>query len=155
STMVGNFNPQGLDGLLLQFRVKLISLIALLISCAAIAVAQGPARPDRGIRQIGSYSVSDIEAINLTNGNLSLSIPLASLPPIAAGKLSWVLQGVYNSKLWDAISGENQTHTTPPVTYTTSTPQLSEFGGWRIGKGYDLVFRESRLDFGWILPVTG
>ncbi len=80
---------------------KLLWICGLLIGLSTLAVAQQAdpaARPDRGTRPVGSYSVSDIENINLVNGNVNLSIPLASLPPIAGGKLSWTVNARYNSK---------------------------------------------------------
>jgi hypothetical protein len=83
-------------------------IIALLTLLAQAAYAQGTAdvsaRPDRGTGLPGSYSISDIESINLVNGNVSLRIPLAALPPIAGGKLSWVVTANYNSKLWNLRS---------------------------------------------------
>lgn len=62
--------------------------------------AQEASRPERGLVPNGSFSVSDIENINLMNGNVNLNIPLASLPPIAGGKLSWTVSAQYNSKVW-------------------------------------------------------
>ncbi|HKC65851.1 MAG TPA: hypothetical protein VKB86_19565, partial [Pyrinomonadaceae bacterium] len=75
--------------------VSNISLFALIVlswclmaSSVLVQGQQTAARPDRGVNPGGAYSVSDVENINLQNGNLNLSIPLASLPPIAGGKLS-------------------------------------------------------------------
>lgn len=66
------------------------TLLSLLILLAAnTALGQTAARPDRGVMKGASYSVSDIENIGLTNGNVNLSIPLASLPLIAGGKLGF------------------------------------------------------------------
>src|SRR5882724_2895349 len=74
----------------------------ILLICSINLTAQQPAaRPDRGIMPAASYSVSDTENISLTNGNLNLSIPLASLPAIAGGKLKFGLSAIYNSKLWN------------------------------------------------------
>src|SRR6185436_11647381 len=77
--------------------------------CSATAFGQGTAaRPDRGITPGASYSVSDFESISLSSGNVNLSIPLASLPPIAGGKLKFTLSAVYNSKLWNMTRKEYQ-----------------------------------------------
>lgn len=90
-----------------------IVCVVLLFSFSIQITGQTAARPDRGVQPQGSYSVSDIDNINLRNGNVSISIPLASLPPMAGGKLSWTLRAVYNSKLWDAKKEERQAiHTT-------------------------------------------
>ena len=83
-----------------------LSIIMLLGGLGGRAWAQTSSIPDRGVRDGGSYAISDIEAISMTNGNLHLSIPLASLPPIAGGKLSWTISAVYDSKLWDTIRAE-------------------------------------------------
>ena len=50
-----------------------LSCLSVILTLASLRVmAQTPAaRPDRGIKPNGSYSVSDIESINLQNGNLS------------------------------------------------------------------------------------
>ncbi|MBZ5554701.1 MAG: hypothetical protein LAO21_18440 [Acidobacteriia bacterium] len=90
----------------LQRGGPVLSILALLLSTVVPTFAQAPARPDRGIVPLGTYAISDIENINLSNGNVNLSIPLASLPPIAGGKLSWTVRAVYNSKLWDVTKEE-------------------------------------------------
>jgi hypothetical protein len=115
-------------------------------------LAQDPpepaARPNRGTGGQGSYAVSDIESVSLTNGNLSLSIPLASLPPIAGGKLSWIVRAQYNSKLWDVKSDERPadlTHGNQP--YFIQQLQRSEYeGGWKIGEIYRLEAHNAHQD---------
>ena len=80
----------------------LFLLTAILSLSAVTAFGQTTAaRPDRGTRPNGSYAVSDLENISLQNGNVNLNIPLASLPAIAGGKLSWTLTAQYSSKVWD------------------------------------------------------
>lgn len=118
--------------------------LALSLAVASWAVLAGSALaqqagsvPDRGINPIGSYSASDIETISLTNGNLNLSIPLASMPPVSGGKLSWALRATYNSKLWDRISTEHPPN--PPIGgYLTHALQLSTIGGWGIATPYQI-----------------
>jgi RHS repeat-associated protein len=123
-----------------------------LMGLALPARAQTNDNPERGTDSLSSYAVSDIERVNLTNGNVNLSIPLATLPPMAGGKLSWALRAVYNSKLWNTSKTQYRTQTTPPTTYTITRPQ----GGgstWRIGEAYTLTLRESREDYNWLLPL--
>lgn len=88
--------------------------ILLFLSFAVIVNGQGtvPARPDRGLMPGASYSVSDLESVSLTNGNVNVSIPLASLPPIAGGKLKLTLSAIYNSKLWNVTRTQHQL---PPI----------------------------------------
>ncbi|HET9786580.1 MAG TPA: hypothetical protein VFP47_05585, partial [Pyrinomonadaceae bacterium] len=89
-------------------RTFVFGALVTLLWPASLAAQNTAARPDRGIMPGASYSVSDIENINLSNGNLQLSIPLASLPPIAGGKLKLTLNATYNSKLWNITRTENQ-----------------------------------------------
>lgn len=128
------------------FRTVLVAALAALLGAQAAAQSTS-ARPDRGITPGASYSVSDLDSVNLSNGNLSLSIQLASLPPMAGGKLSLGISAVYNSKLWDVTrNGE-------PGTFVIDTPQVSDIGGWRVGKvGYGLRFRNAREDFSYATP---
>lgn len=56
--------------------VRLCIVAALTLGIQVLGLTQSPnsaARPDRGVRPNGTYSVSDIENISLTNGNLNLS----------------------------------------------------------------------------------
>src|SRR4051812_40592548 len=90
-----------------RHHLNLCLLLATLLLNAAAAFAQTTAaRPDRGTMPNGSYAVSDIENISLQNGNVNLNIPLAGLPPIAGGKLSWGVYAQYNSKIWDVVRTE-------------------------------------------------
>src|SRR5687768_16099289 len=88
----------------LRAYVRFQLIAAIILALQALVFGQTPsnaARPDRGMRPNGTYSVSDIENISLTNGNLNLAIPLASLPPVAGGRLGLTLNANYNSKIWD------------------------------------------------------
>ena len=139
--------------LFILIRVIVFSATILLLLPSALVAQTTAARPDRGIMPGASYSVSDIENISLTNGNLQLTIPLASLPPIAGGKLKFTVNAVYNSKLWNITRKENQQ---PPfggcASWVVDTPQLSDLGGWRIPVGYQIVFRNAHEDFNYQVP---
>ena len=78
----------------------LIGLIFGLISQTVFAQYEPPANVRRGIANGASFSTSDIETINLTNGNLMLNIPLAGLPK-GRGDISQSLNLRYNSKLME------------------------------------------------------
>jgi hypothetical protein len=134
-------------------RLFLFSTALSLLSAASLTAQTTAARPDRGIMPGASYSVSDIENISLTNGNVQLTIPLASLPSIAGGKLKFTINAVYNSKLWNVTRQENresQFYGCP--NWVVDTPQLSDLGGWRIPLGYRLVFRNAHEDFDYVRP---
>ncbi|MBD0369932.1 MAG: RHS repeat protein [Pyrinomonadaceae bacterium] len=118
--------------------------------------AQTAARPDRGTMPNGTYAVSDIENINLQNGNLNITIPLAALPPVAGGKLSWTIKAQYNSKLWNIIRTELVGQANEGYhPYVVDTLQLSELGGWRISDRYQITIRNAREDFDYQIPPPG
>ena len=131
----------------------LLGLMLLISPAISIQAQQTAARPDRGIMPGASYSVSDFENISLTSGNLNMSIPLASLPPIAGGKLKFTLSAVYNSKLWNVTRTENQLGTfNNCANWVVDQPQLSDRGGWQITGGYSIQIREAVEDFYYAIP---
>jgi hypothetical protein len=112
----------------------LLTLVALLLCCAATAGAQSKTT-DRGFQPGGSYAIGDIETINTTNGNLMFRLPLAKLPA-GRGGLSAGINLLYNSKIYESYNqnipdGYGGTH---PATYL----RASEDGGWRYGISYQL-----------------
>src|SRR5215211_7912628 len=136
-------------------RFFLIATVVLLCALSDRVVAQTTAaRPDRGLMPNGSYAISDIEQISLQNGNVGLNIPLASLPPVAGGKLSWAINAHYNSKLWNVNRTEmiGNRYDGSDVYYVVDTPQLSEQGNWRISGQYEIDIREASFDFAYQLP---
>jgi hypothetical protein len=124
--------------------IKALLLLALTIGISFDCLAQEAARPDRGVMPNGSYSISDIENINLTNGNVHISIPLASLPPIAGGKLSWTVTAQYNSKIWDITREQQNENPLSWQPYLVDKPGVG--GGWSIGAAYRLFFRNANED---------
>lgn len=133
--------------------VALVLVIASAILLPQSAVAQSAAaRPDRGFTTGASYSVSDIENISLTNGNLNVAIPLAGLPPMAGGKLNLTVSASYNSKLWNVTRAQEDYPDQQWQPYTIDQPQLSDLGGWRIGGGYRITIREVFQDSNYLVP---
>ncbi|MEK6304172.1 MAG: hypothetical protein AABO41_26085 [Acidobacteriota bacterium] len=122
-------------------------MVLLIASIGTSALGQTAARPDRGFTPSGSYSVTDIESVSLTNGNLHLSIPLAALPPVSGGRLGLALRASYNSKLWDIAKKEHGANVLGGPNFVEDLPQLSLDGGWRIGAGYTVAFHDAREDF--------
>jgi RHS repeat-associated protein len=129
-------------------------LVVAALSAATVSAQKTAARPDRGTDPAGAYSVSDVENINLQNGNVQLSIPLASLPPIAGGHLSFTLRAIYNSKLWNVTRSEQAGGALPYRTYVVDTPQLSDTGGWSLFGGYVIFTRDAREDFNYQIPPS-
>ncbi|HET7113138.1 MAG TPA: hypothetical protein VFI57_05815, partial [Pyrinomonadaceae bacterium] len=119
--------------------------LALMVAFSFGVHAQEASRPDRGLVPNGSFSVSDIENINLLNGNVNLNIPLASLPPIAGGKLSWTVSAQYNSKIWNITRAQNNEDPLTWAPYSVDYPGAES--GWSIGRGYTIFFRNANDDF--------
>jgi len=104
--------------------------LAILFAVCCGVRAQEASRPDRGVMPNGSYAISDIENINVLNGNVNIRIPLASLPPIAGGKLSWTVSAQYNSKVWDTVREQKNGDELSWNPYVEDDPGTG--GGWVI-----------------------
>jgi RHS repeat-associated protein len=131
------------------FSVRILTVVVLSVFVSTWVLAQDKttARPDRGIQPLGSYAVSDVENVSLSNGNVNLSFPLAALPAIAGGKLSWVLKANYNSKLWNVRRVEHDSASDNAFSpYVVDSPELSDQGGWSIGGKYRIEIRSARYD---------
>jgi len=139
-----------------RFFAQLLITSALLVLplCDDVLGQTTAARPDRGFMPNDSYAVSGFEQINLQNGNVGLTIPLASLPPVAGGKLSWTINAHYNSKLWNVnrtqLIGER--YDGADIYYVVDRPELSDQGGWQISGQYQLEIRPAYFDFDYQLP---
>jgi len=59
---------------------KITGAILFTLIAASLSWGQMPDIPDKGFRPFGSYQLSDIDSVNLTNGNLILHIPIVSYP---------------------------------------------------------------------------
>jgi RHS repeat-associated protein len=125
--------------------VSIFSIALVLLAALSNATGQEAARPDRGGAMNRNYIVSDVESINLQNGNVGLSIPLASLPPIAGGKLSWTISANYNSKLWNVTRVQEEPLGAVFLPYLVNVPVAG--GGWTIGGKYAIEFRNANDDF--------
>lgn len=101
---------------------KIFSSLAVVLLICGSSFGQSAARPDRGATLNRNYLMSDIENINLQNGGVQLSIPLASLPPIAGGKLSWTVSANYNSKIWDMLRMQEEPLGTVFLPYVVDVP---------------------------------
>ena len=134
-----------------------LGLAILVLSSVNVVAQTTAARPDRGRMPNGSYAISDIENISLQNGNVNLNIPLASLPPIAGGKLSWGLNAQYNSKIWDVVRTQaiGQAFDLSQHYYVIDSVQQSDRGGWRISGQYQIEIRDAHDDFNDQPPPVG
>jgi hypothetical protein len=138
--------------------VNLFVILAILVFTSTVSFGQTTAaRPDRGTRPNGSYSVSEFENISLQNGNVNLTLPLAALPAIAGGKLSWSLSAQYSSKVWDVVRTQatGEAFDLSEHSYVIDSVQQSDRGGWRITGQYSLEIRDAHDDFDYQIPMVG
>jgi hypothetical protein len=106
-----------------------------------------PRRPDRGFKAANSYSISDIENVNLSNGNLMLNIPLGSLPPGRGSAPGYTVSLNYNSKLWNTkreYRTDGLGQGMEGLHYARELIEAADGGGWHIDGGnykFNLVYR--------------
>jgi RHS repeat-associated protein len=110
--------------------------LVLLLCAPADGRAQGTT-PQRGFQPNGSYALTDLETISMTSGNMTLRVPLASLPAGRGGSPGPSVSLLYNSKLYDSI---NEIHNDPiePSNSYTMNVLAPGGGGWQYGYGYQL-----------------
>ncbi|HKR96168.1 MAG TPA: hypothetical protein VJW55_12425, partial [Candidatus Angelobacter sp.] len=69
------------------------------------AVAQNDPTLDIGLKPYGSYHGGDLDSVNLSNGNLTLHIPLVGYPQ--RGSLGYTPRIIYNNKGWSVVPNCN------------------------------------------------
>jgi len=74
--------------------------LALLLLAALPLVGQKAPENELGFQPGKLYDFSEIDTVNLYNGNLMLSVPIGSRKQVSP-TLSYQIQLVYNSKVWD------------------------------------------------------
>lgn len=125
-----------------------VIIIFLCISVTSIQ-AQLPPPPEHGFQPAGSFALSNIESINVANGNMMLRVPLASLPPGRGNSPGFELSLNYNSKLYDTHIEEIPDEGTGQIVQQIHL-NPSEQGGWHYNVSPYTLQLISRLDLeGW------
>jgi RHS repeat-associated protein len=110
--------------------MKLGKLVVVLGIIASAVISFGQTAPNllNGVPPLGSYDSSNIDTINLMNGNLTLHIPLPISTP-QRGKLGIKYYLVVNAKTWKAVPGipgfTSGNQWTPTSVCTTAPPTPS------------------------------
>ncbi len=79
--------------------IRVCMLLALFVSgCAGWSMAQDQDDIRQGINAYGTYRGGDIDLVSMTNGNVTVQIPLVSYPQ--RGKLNLGYRLVYNNKIY-------------------------------------------------------
>jgi RHS repeat-associated protein len=130
-------------------------LLVMLLGASGLAQDRSGA-PENGTGGLSTQAVSEIDNINLQSGNVSLQMPLASLPAIAGGKLSYTLNAYYNSMSLKSSASQHLGETNPPTEgcpqmYTTSVVNGTD--PWTVGGRYQIEFRNAKVDFDYQDPT--
>jgi len=131
---------------------NLAAVLLLLFGFVAANAQQEVANPQRGFQAGASYSISQIENINTTNGNLMLKIPLAGLPK-ARGEVSKSVNLVYNSKLYDT-----SVEILPDLSNQLTDQNMlivSNNGGWKYDTDAYQINVKGRFDSAPQIPCDG
>ncbi len=121
-----------------RLTVALILFALAIIGFIAITADAQTQSPERGFNPGKSYAISDIESISMQSGNLSMNMPLASLPA-SRGGISAGIGLNYSSKLYDILT-QSFVPEDPEFLQTLIT---SKDGGWRYNYKYRLDLEES------------
>ena len=118
-------------------RNKALVLLLLVLGLCSVVKAQDPdgQSPTRGFQPNGAYALGEIESISLAGGNMTYSLPLASLPPSRGGRLKPAVYLLYNSKLFDTRV-RMCLGVSCSFTYVQTDLVPSSFGGWTYGTNY-------------------
>lgn len=116
-----------------------LTLLLLLttVFLAAQASAQIPPERERGFKPDLAYQFSEFDSVNLFNGNLNLSIPIASYPVSATVSYSFVFR--YAGNVWDPFEHCNPG---PIGGEPECTLRWRQHGGDNAGTGWNLSFGE-------------
>ncbi|MGH2627334.1 MAG: RHS repeat domain-containing protein, partial [Anaerolineales bacterium] len=80
-------------------KTTVCSLLLALALAGALSAQQHPSH-ERGFDPEKLYQFSDLDSVNLLNGNLTLAIPIGMRYPVGGG-LTYGLTLTYNAKAWD------------------------------------------------------
>lgn len=112
----------------------------ILIACILLSVTASFAQlPDRGFQAANSYAASGIDAVNLSNGNMMLNFPIASLPAGRGTSPGYQMTLQYNSKLWDSKQTSHSNGIPDEYGndhYQTTAVIPVEGGGWHLNSQY-------------------
>lgn len=121
-----------------------IAGLAVIMFVVSVTSFSQERNPDRGFRAHNSYSISDLENVNTVNGNMMLTIPLASLPAGRGTTPGYTVSLHYNSKNWNAnreFRNDGIDDGTSTAYYSRELIEPGEQGGWHLDYGqYSLGF---------------
>ena len=114
-----------------------LALALVIASLAAGASAQHEEIRQTGFHPEKLYQFSDLDHVNLFNGNLIITIPMGESYPLGGGS-SYTLMLAYNSSIWRylEVTPRNPTHSLPCCQPWAIPTQYSNAGlGWTVSLG--------------------
>lgn len=90
----------------------LFSLAIVCLMLAGAAFAQEHPNVAKGLSGGGGFGTADVDTVNPFNGNLAIRLPIGQRYPVNAG-LSYQLQLVYNSQVWEHEIYDDATRAIP------------------------------------------
>lgn len=120
-------------------RTRILLLLSLLAAVSASGQTTGNQLPttDRGFKPELVYQFNGFDTVNLFNGNLNLTIPLASYPVAADVSYSFVLRfsGNVFQHWWDCPHTPIWVEDPPPCTLKWTSQYGTTGLGWNLGFG--------------------
>jgi hypothetical protein len=86
---------------------KLFVIIFAIFGTSTLLLGQTDPTLEVGFKPYGSYHGGDLDSVSLTNGNLSVHIPLAEYPQ--RGSFGYTPRVTYNNKGWSVVPNCNNT----------------------------------------------
>lgn len=106
----------------------------LLVLLADSAYAQKTPGGEHGFRPDRLYQTTDVDSVNLLNGNLTVTIPIGLRYPLTPA-FSYQLNLVYNGKIWDYQQFDLNGDDRGPLAYAKPSIRSNAGAGWRLTLG--------------------
>jgi RHS repeat-associated protein len=115
---------------------RLLQFFAIIFATSALLCAQTAPNTENGFKSFGSYTGSDVDTVNLQNGNLMVHIPLFSYPQRGGLGLGYSVQ--LNSKNWQVGEYYNSNN------ILSRRWMLAGHGGLSLTSSYDVQMQRVR-----------
>jgi YD repeat-containing protein len=100
---------------------------------------------ERGFQPGKLYQFGDIDAVNVFNGNLVITLPIGQTYPLNGGR-SYGLTLSYNSKIWELMEGSNGQRAKPSARSNAGS-------GWVVGMGRYIAVNANQVITSELSPV--
>src|SRR5215217_6446206 len=130
----------------IEIRLRVVPFLLIVLTCGTV-FAQGTSQYDRGtppqhaagVSSYGSYISADLGTVNLSNGSLSMAIPLGT---VGGRGFSMPITLNYSSKVWSVSKDTDYVDGSSTVGYAS------------YGAGEFLTGYHNRLTAGWTVGIA-